>query len=172
MNSNESTANDLGLTLGILLLRVWLGFRAIITGLEKFGGTKPRDVEVVIDGAANDYGLVETTTDKIYSLSNYQGVPGPLYSKFSDEPLIPDFALSAYNVVLGPALIILGITVLFGIATRISLFAMGLLYTSLTFGLILIKQDGGIAWLAVHIVLIVMALGLAKHNRFAILKKW
>ncbi len=67
---------------------------------------------------------------------------------------------------------ILGFTLLLEIATRFSLFLMGLVYTSLTFGLILIKQDSGIAWLGVHIVIIVMALALAKHNKFAILKKW
>ena len=67
---------------------------------------------------------------------------------------------------------ILGLTLFLGIATRFSLFLMGLVYTSLTFGLILIKQDAGIAWLGVHIVMIVIALALAKHNRFAILKKW
>ena len=49
---------------------------------------------------------------------------------------------------------------------------MGLIYTSLTFGLILIKQDEGIAWLGVHIIIIVMALALVKYNKFAILKKW
>jgi len=59
-----------------------------------------------------------------------------------------------------------------GLATRFSLFAMGLVYTSLTFGLILIKQDAGVAWLGIHIIMIVLALALAKYNRFAILKKW
>ena len=67
---------------------------------------------------------------------------------------------------------ILGLTVLLGIATRISLFAMGLMYTSLTFGLILLKQDAGVAWLGTHIIMIVIALVLAKHNRLAILNKW
>lgn len=73
---------------------------------------------------------------------------------------------------LGPALLILGLTVLLGVATRFSLFAMGLLYTSLTFGLILLKQDAGIAWLATHIVLIAMALALSQYNRWAVTSKW
>lgn len=171
MTSTDSTSNDLGLSLGMLLLRIWLGFRSIITGLEKFGGTKPRDTKVLVDGEPNAYGLTETTAEKIYSFSNYQGVPGPLYDKFVGEPLIPEFALNIYNIVLGPALLILGVTVLLGIATRFSLFAMGLLYTSLTFGLILIKQDAGIAWLGTHIILIVMGLALAKYNCLAITKK-
>jgi thiosulfate dehydrogenase [quinone] large subunit len=69
-------------------------------------------------------------------------------------------------------LLILGLTLLLGIATRFTLFAMGLLYTSLTFGLILIKQDAGVAWLGIHILMIVAALALANYNRFALLKKW
>ena len=116
--------------------------------------------------------MTESTATKVYAISNYNGVPAPLYDKFINEPLIPEFALNIYNVVLGPALIILGITLFLGIATRFSLFLMGLIYTSLTFGLILIKQDAGIAWLGVHIIMIVMALALAKYNKFAILKKW
>ncbi|MFT4901706.1 MAG: thiosulfate dehydrogenase [quinone] large subunit [Lentimonas sp.] len=172
MSSKNNSANDLGLTLGLLLLRIWLGMRAIQTGIEKFAGTYNSDKSVLIDGAPNSYGLTDTVTGKVYSLSNYHGVPVPLYEKFSSEPLIPSWGLSLYDVVLGPALILLGLTVLFGIATRISLFAMGLVYTSLTFGLILIKQDAGIAWLGVHIIMVVVALALTKYNRFAILKKW
>ena len=58
-----------------------------------------------------------------------------------------------------------------GIATRISLFVMGLVYVSLTFGLILIGQDGGIAWLAAHTIMIAYALTLVRYNRFGIMKK-
>lgn len=172
MASKNKCSNDLGLTLGMLSLRIWLGFRAIQTGIEKYAGTYNSDKDVLIDGAANSYGLTDTVTGKVYSLSNYHGVPVPLYEKFSNEPLIPTWGLNLYDTILGPALILLGLGVLLGIAQRISLFAMGLLYTSLTFGLILIKQDAGIAWLGVHIIMIVMALALAKHNRFAVLKKW
>jgi thiosulfate dehydrogenase [quinone] large subunit len=99
-------------------------------------------------------------------------VPAGLYDKLADEPLIPLWSLHIYDLVLGPALIILGLTLLLGIGTRISLFAMGLLYTSLTFGLILLKQDAGVAWLGVHMVIIMLALMLSKHNRFTILRNW
>jgi thiosulfate dehydrogenase [quinone] large subunit len=173
MSSKKNSANDLGLTLGMLLLRIWLGMRAIQTGLEKYAGIKEIEyIPVEIDGAPNEYGLTKTLEVKAYGLSYYEGVPGTLSDKFKAEPLIPDFFLSIYSTILGPSLIILGLTVLLGIATRLSLFAMGLLYTSLTFGLILIKQDAGIAWLGVHIVMVAMALALAKYNRFAVLKKW
>ena len=80
--------------------------------------------------------------------------------------------LNMYNLILGPALLVLGFTILFGIASRTSLFLLGLLYISLTWGLILIKQDDGISWLGIHMILIVMALMLAKYNSFCLLKKW
>jgi len=37
-------------------------------------------------------------------------------------------------------------------------------------GLILLKQDAGIAWLGMHVALTVGALLLVKHNRFEAVK--
>ena len=172
MASQNKSSNDLGLTLGMLTLRIWLGLRAIQTGIEKFAGSKANSSVVAIDGVPNSYGLTKDGADKFYSFSEYHGVPVPLYDKFASEPLVPTWGLNLYDTILGPVLILLGLGILFGIAQRISLFVMGLVYTSLTFGLILIKQDAGIAWLGVHIIMVVMALALAKYNKFAILKKW
>jgi thiosulfate dehydrogenase [quinone] large subunit len=170
--ANENQDNDLGLTLGMLTLRIWLAIRAIQTGIEKFAGSGTTAKAVTIDGAPNEYGLTEAASYKTYAFSNYQGVPDGLYDKFAEEPLIPGWGLDLYNVILGPALLILGVTLLLGIATRYTLFAMGLLYTSLTFGLILINQSSGVAWLGTHIIMVAGALALANYNRFAILKKW
>ena len=140
--------------------------------LFRSAGSKANSSVVDIDGVPNSYGLTKDGADKFYSFSEYHGVPAPLYDKFSNEPLIPAWGLNLYDTILGPALILFGLTVLLGIAQRISLFIMGLIYTSLTFGLILIKQDAGIAWLGIHIIMIVLALALAKYNRFTILKRW
>ena len=172
MSSENTSSNDLGYTLAMLLLRLWLAVRALQTGIEKFAGTRETNKLIQIDGEANPYGLTEITITKSYGISEYAGVPSALYEKFASEPLIPVWGLNLYDFILGPALILLGSTLLLGIATRSSLFIMGLIYTSLTFGLILIKQDAGIAWLGIHIIMVVMALILAKYNKLAILKKW
>lgn len=167
-----TTNNTLALVYGALLLRVWLAVRALQTGIEKFAGTTAADKVVNVDGTANEYGLTAAGSVKNYALENYNGVPEALMSKFQAEPLMLKFALPLYDKILGPTLLILGLTILLGIANRTSLFLLGLLYISLTWGLILIKQDEGVSWLGVHMILIVMALMLANHNRFAILKKW
>jgi thiosulfate dehydrogenase [quinone] large subunit len=174
MNDPHSThpAFDLGATLGVLTLRLWLAVRAILTGLEKYAGTSTSVSPVTIDGAVNSYGLTDATSAKFYSFANYHGVPKPLYDKFLAEPLIPDWGLKIYDQILGPALIALGIALLVGFATRFTLFAMGLLYTSLTVGLILINENSGVAWLAIHIALIALMLFQVKHNKLELTGKW
>ena len=160
-------------TFAFLVLRIWLAMRAILTGLEKFSGVKISETELLDEFGEPDISgaMVEVKT-KAYGLSYYQGVPDSLLEKFRAEPLLPDFLLMPYTWVLGPVLLISGLTLLLGIGTRVTLFVMGLLYTSLTLGLILIKQDGGIAWLGIHIILVVLALRMVPHNRFALSKKW
>jgi thiosulfate dehydrogenase (quinone) large subunit len=164
------TTNTLALVYGSLLLRVWLGVRALQTGIEKFSGIRVENQSVTPEGV--ETGLETTKSIKFYALENYHGVPESLMGKFQEEPLMPAFGLPIYDKLLGVALLGLGITILLGIAYRSSLFLLGMLYISLTWGLILIKQDDGVSSLGVHMIMIVMALALAQHNRVAILKKW
>ncbi|MBN2163146.1 MAG: hypothetical protein JXR25_02650 [Pontiellaceae bacterium] len=167
-----SNPDELAAFLGFLSLRLWLALRAFMTGIEKFAGGVSGQAPVLIDGTPNTYGLTAEQTTKVYGWAHYHGVPEALYNQFEAEPLIPGFLLKAYDLAIGPLLILLGLTLLLGIATRISLFAMALLYTSLTFGLILLKQDAGIAWMGVHIALIALALFQSRHNRFELLRNW
>lgn len=54
--TDQETDRDqspLGLVFGALLLRLWLGMRALQTGLEKYAGTKAADQAVTIDGTPN-----------------------------------------------------------------------------------------------------------------------
>lgn len=173
-SSGESCCqtNKLALVYGSWLLRIWLAVRAIQTGVEKFAGTKSADEIVKVDGAPNEEGLTAAGSLKVYALENYHGVPAALMKKFEAEPMMMKFALPLYDMILGPALLLLGLAILVGFAYRTSLFLLGLLYISLTWGLILIKQDDGVSWLGVHMIMIVMALTLANHNRISILKKW
>ena len=171
----ESKPDKLALTYAAWLARLWLAVRAIQTGIEKFASTEKVSQGVMIDGEPNKYGLQVETVDKYYALSNYHGVPGSMAEQFGKEPLIPGFFLPIYDMILGPALLVLGATILLGIASRTSLFLLGALYVSLTWGLILLggqQGNSGVAWLAAHMILIVWALYLAPYNKLCLLKKW
>jgi len=163
-------SDQLALLFGSLLCRAWLGIRALQTGIEKFAGKEAVNTEVSAGGKAT--GLYASSGEKAYSMSAYHGVPETLMSKFEKEPLMLKFALPLYDKVLGPALILMGLTILLGVGSRISYLAQGLLYISLTWGLILIGQNDGVAWLGTHMILIVMGLALIKYDRLVILKKW
>ncbi len=185
-------------TMAFWLLRFWLAMRAIGTGLTKFMGKQEMAVDnpafkeevakFVKDGltqaeaidAAKATGVAEKVNQMVdfLSFSNYHGLPskGPMtVETFSASPLMPSFAVEPYAFVLGFALIGLGLTTLLGICTRISLFLMGLLYISLTYGFVILEPSmgpsaaAGIAYLGVHMVLIVGALMLADYNKFELL---
>jgi len=172
-NKTNETQNG-SYTMAFLVLRLWLAVRAIVTGIEKFGAYKTTQQPVIdeVTKMEDPSGAMLEVKVKYYSLTNYSGIPTSLKDKFSREPLLPHPLLTAFDHVLGPVLILTGLSLLIGLGTRVSLFAQGLLYVMLTVGLILIHQDDGISWLGIHVALVAFALMLAKHNKFAILAKW
>ncbi|HEY4415385.1 MAG TPA: hypothetical protein VGO57_06805 [Verrucomicrobiae bacterium] len=174
-NENKTGCEcDCGPGAAFLLLRLWLGLRATLAGLEKFGAYQSGS-EPVLDpttGLPDASGAMHTVNIKHYAVANYAGVPAGLKDKFLNEPLLPHFALNLFDHLLGPLFILSGVMLLIGLGTRLSLFVQGLIYLALTVGLILIKQEDGVAWLGIHIALVAFALTLAKHNKFALLKKW
>lgn len=188
--------SNLTYTMAFWLLRFWLAARAIGTGLTKFIGKVNGEIanpeyeakikEAMADGLSRSEAaeLVTDVPEKIsgtidvISISTYHGLPekGPMtIETFSASPLMPSFMVGLYSAVLGYALIALGLTVLLGICTRVSLFLMGLLYISLTWGFIILEPNmgpsaaAGIAYLGVHMLIIVAALFLADYNKFELL---
>jgi thiosulfate dehydrogenase [quinone] large subunit len=161
-------------TFAFLALRLWLGVRALFVGIEKFGAFRSVATPLIdpATGQADASGVMVNVNIKFYALANYKGIPAAFGDKFSHEPLFPNFALVAFDRMLGPAFILTGIMLLIGLGTRLSLAAQGLLFIALTVGLVLIDQDAGVAWLGIHIGLVAAAFLLAEHNRFVVLRKW
>jgi thiosulfate dehydrogenase (quinone) large subunit len=169
MSEPTNDSVDCGPQLGFLVLRAWLGVRALATGVDKFSDTRIVQVPL-LDAAGNPdpSGAMAEVPQRFYSFASYRAIPDALKDKLAQEPLLPSWLTTPFYAALGPALILLGLAVLLGLWTRASLFAMGLLYVALTVGLIFLKQDAGVAWLALHVGLIAFALSLAKYNRFAL----
>ena len=246
-------------TLAFWVLRLWLGFRAVFTGLSKFsreadGGATTSSASPVAGFLQENYGTLAankagfetasvsdlataaaakagaTTNDAFLAAYNaalpevtksldaataaataaakaaaaaapaadaataaaapaaaaagkliHHGLPQGgdwTYDAFvkADIFYMPEWALKIFEGTLGYILIALGVTLLLGIATRISLLIQGLLYCGLTLGFIAITKEpgssAGITMLGVHIALVVAALLLAKHNKLAVLKKF
>lgn len=160
-------------TLAFLLLRLWLAQRAIVTGFEKFSGQSVVKQPLLDEfGNPDISGAMVEVKVKAYALGNYHGLPEPLVAAFQREPLLPGFMLNIYGASLGYLLIVTGLLLLLGICTRAVLFVTGLIYISLTLGLILINRDDGVAWLGLHVLITAVALTLASHNKYCLFKKF
>jgi len=161
-------------TFAFLVLRLWLGFRALFVGIQKYAAYKSVAMPLIdpSTGQPDASGVMVNVNIKSYALANYAGIPAALRDKFAHEPLFPKFALVAFDKMLGPAFILTGITLIIGLGTRVSLIVQALIYIALTVGLVLIDQNDGVAWLGIHIALVAGAFLLAEYNRFAVLKRW
>lgn len=161
-------------TFAFLALRLWLGVRAVLVGIQKFAAYRSVATPLIdpATGQPDASDVMVNVNVKSYALANYAGIPAALKDKFAHEPLFPKFALVAFDRILGPVFILTGVMLLIGLGTRLSLIAQALLFTALTAGLVLIDQNDGVAYLGIHIALVAGAFLLAQHNRFAVLKRW
>ena len=157
-------------TLAFWLLRGWLAVRAIVTGVEKYAVAVKVQKPLIdpVTQMEDPSGAMVEVVEKVYSLTNYHGVPPSMHEKLVSEPLMPGFMYAPFCAILGPLLILAGMMLLLGIATRTSLFVQGILYIMLTVGMILMGVDAGIAWLGIHVIMLAMALAMASHNRWCI----
>ncbi len=161
-------------TLAFLVLRLWLGFRALFVGIQKYAAYKSVATPLIdpSTGQPDASGVMVNVSVKSYALANYVGIPVGLRDKFAHDPLFPKFALTLFDRMLGPLFILTGVMLIIGLGTRVSLLVQGLLFIALTVGLVLIDSNDGVAYLGIHIGLVAGAFLLAQHNRFAVLKKW
>jgi thiosulfate dehydrogenase [quinone] large subunit len=132
------------LTAAFLLLRLFLALRALMSCLEKFelGGT--------------------------YSFANYYNNMTKMATGITGASFLPLWATKSFALPLAYILLVLGVALLLGIKTRLTLIVMGLLYIGLAFGLMAVQQGDGVAWLGVYLGLVVAALALVRYNRFAL----
>ena len=136
--------DSLSSTLAFLLLRLFLGLRTLMSGIEKF------------ESGGN------------YSFANYGITMTRMAEGITGASFLPLWATKSFALPLGYLLIALGVALLLGLKSRTVLAALGLLYVGLAFGLMAVQEGEGVAWLGVHVLMVVAALLLCRHNRFTL----
>lgn len=131
-------------TWAFLLLRLFIGLRTLLAGIDKF------------------------ESNGTYSFANYYANMGRMAQGITGASFLPLWATANFAHSLGYLLVLLGTALLLGLKTRATLVLTGLLYVGLSFGLMAVQEDEGVAWLAIHVGLIAGALALVRHNRFAL----
>jgi thiosulfate dehydrogenase [quinone] large subunit len=131
-------------TAAFLLLRLFLGLRTLLAGIEKF------------------------EAKGTYSFANYYDNMGKMAMGITGASFLPLWLTRPFAHSLGHALVAIGLALLLGLKTRVALVLAGLLYVSLSFGLMAVQENEGVAWLGIHVGLIAAALLLARYDRYAL----
>jgi thiosulfate dehydrogenase [quinone] large subunit len=131
-------------TAAFLFLRLFLGLRALLAGVEKF------------ESGGN------------YSFEIYYRNMSRMANGITSASFMPLWATKTFAFFLGYLLVALGLAVLLGLKTRLALVGLGFLWVSLSFGLMAVQENEGVAWLGVYVGLNAAALLLVRHNRFAL----
>lgn len=153
-------------TLAFLVLRLWIGASALASGLAKFA----RSEKIFEENP--ETGEMTASIARNYDFDSYVGVPAREFEKLLGDALLPEWLLHVFYYAIGPALILFGSGVLLGIATRTSLFALGMIFAALTLGLSLIDPSGSAGTLGIYTLAIAGALLLSDANRFCIWRKF
>ena len=143
-NAPINSAMRFEYTAAFLLLRLFLGLRTFLAGLEKF------------------------EANKSYSMENYSTNMGRMAKGISDYSFIPLWAANIFAQSLGFLLLILGAAIILGIKSRVSLFIAGLLYVGLAFGLAAVQEGEGVAWIGMQVLMFAVALVLVRNERLAV----
>jgi thiosulfate dehydrogenase [quinone] large subunit len=143
-NQPGTAAGGCEYTWAFLILRLFIGLRTFLEGVEKFE----------LNGT--------------YSFANYYQNMGHMAQGITGASFLPLWVTRDYAHSIGYLLLLLGAALLLGVKTRATLILTGLLYVSLGFGLMAVQENEGVAWIAIYVALIAGALVLVRHNRFAV----
>jgi thiosulfate dehydrogenase [quinone] large subunit len=132
------------LTAAFLVLRLFIGLRTLLAGIEKFesGGS--------------------------YSFVNYYKNMGRMAQGITSASFLPLWATKTFAMSIGYVLVLIGLALLLGLKTRATLVLAGFTYVGLSFGLMAVQESEGVAWLGIYVGLIVGALCLVRHNKFSL----
>ena len=167
-------------TWGCLMLRLWIGFRMLFAGAEKFYAKTIENV----DTGELEYGFAWknaaiTAKENIYQVvADNQFLPLNPYNflvKFGVDPdkigfLVPLKVDLWFAMALPYLLLTFGVTLLLGILPRVSIFMAGIVFMLLSIGLMSMPDNEGIATLGIHVGLCAVALCLVKQARFNLTK--
>jgi len=148
-SSSSKCCGSLSYDFAHVLLRLWVGMRLFMAGLDKFR-----------------WGNGPTVS---FGLDNYPKKTGPLAKLMTDNSFMPAWACDAFAASIGYILIPVGIWVAIGICTEFGLLAAGLVFLSLGLGLAALPDDTEVVSnIGLSILIVAAALVTSKAKTFSL----
>jgi thiosulfate dehydrogenase (quinone) large subunit len=145
---NNSCCSSLGQIFAALLLRLWVGIRLLMSGIDKWRAGK---------GA-----------DTTFTNENYQDKAEKIAEMMTEYSFLPKAMNLPFAQSLGYLLVGFGVLVLLGIFRSFSLLVGGFIFLSLAFGLAALPDDEQMLFLGIHVAITAFALSLAKHDLISV----
>jgi thiosulfate dehydrogenase (quinone) large subunit len=145
-NKTDCSSCTLEWSYAHFILRTWVGLRLLWAGLDKMRQKSG-------DG---------------FGLEYIQKSMEPIVKTMEESALLPKSGISLYASVLPWALLIVGAWALLGLATRTALFAAGLVFVSLSVGLMALPDDDQVVMRGVEVALTALALITAGSNALSL----
>ena len=127
-------------------LRLFLALRWLFAGLDKFE----------LNGS--------------YSFANYYVNMDRMATGIADSSVLPLWSTKIFALPAGYLMLLLGLTLLLGIKIRVSLIVSLFLYLGLAVGMMAVNESSGIAWLAIHLIVSIMALKMVGSAKWELWK--
>jgi thiosulfate dehydrogenase (quinone) large subunit len=129
-----------------LILRLWVGLRLLWAGIDKMR-----------EKGGSGFG-----TEFISKSME------PIVDTMETSAMLPKFAIGMYATFLPWALLIVGAWAILGIANRLALAAAGMVFVSLSVGLMALPDDDQVVMRGVEVALTALALMTAGANKFSL----
>lgn len=149
-SSSSKCSNNCSYAFAHLLLRLWVGMRLFMAGLDKFRWG---------NGA-----------DTTFSIANYHDKKAaPIAKLMSTNSFLPESMATSFANVIGYILVLVGIWAAVGIFTEFGLLAAGLVFLMLGFGLAALPDDTEVVSnIGLSILIVAAALITSKAKNFSL----
>jgi len=131
-----------------LLLRLWIGMRLVMAGLDKFRAGEG--------------------TGTTFSVANYEAKTERIAQLTWEKGFLPEELCRLYAQPLGYLLIAAGIWAVIGLFSRLGLLFAGFMFLSLGLGLATLPDDTEVVLIGVQVLICAAALGTNAHNKISL----
>ncbi|MGI8603009.1 MAG: hypothetical protein ACR2OZ_08415 [Verrucomicrobiales bacterium] len=158
----------LNLSAAFIVLRLFMGFRLVLSGLEKMGyfvgkGTASLEEALTLRKWIGDGGLAAND-------GFGDGKMWPVGKAMLDYTFLPKVLIQAILIPLPYLMIVPGVFILLGLFNRAAWWLAGMVWFSLAFGQMLLPDEGTVQTLGLYIVITAIALVIIEHNRLRVTK--
>jgi hypothetical protein len=156
----------LNLTAAFLILRLFMGFRLALSGLEKMGYFVAKGAAKFEEALKLKLWLGDSGFTEEFPYGN--GTMANIAKVMTEHTTLPKWMIQGFLIPLPYLMLATGVLILIGLLNRIAWWLAGLIWFSLALGQMLLPDEGTVQQLGLYLLMCAVALVIVDHNRIRI----